>query len=182
MEIFTLLFIHEKDEEIGCVLENEIPDSMKDAHYKVKIAVTKNDLLATLCQCHTGGDKNGCVLCVYALPVLYQLTMLLDDGMAEHVLIELHSCWSSDLEVLVKKKKKDQMKEDIETLILHYGEYRIKMNITLSKLTIRDILHHVFSMETERNENKIPRPQEVQKLCALRDVNLRSIVSKAKER
>ena len=56
------------------------------------------------------------------------------------------------------------MKEDIETLVMHYGEDKIKLSIALSKM-----LHHVFAMGTERNKNKIPR------LCALRDVDLRSI-------
>ena len=51
------LFIHDKDDEMGIVLENTIPASMKDDEYEVKLALTSKDLIATKCQCHTGGDN-----------------------------------------------------------------------------------------------------------------------------
>ena len=164
MEKSASLFIHEKDGEIGLLLENEISTLIKDSQYKDKIPVTKDFLLTTSGQCHAGEDIDGHVLCVDALSVLFQLTMLLDDDIKEHALIELCLYWSSDLENIVKEEKNDQMKEDIETLMMHYGEDKIKLLIALSKM-----LHHVFAMGTERNKNKIPT------LCALRDVDLRSI-------
>ena len=92
---------------LALLLENEISTSIKDSQYKVKITVTKNILIATSRQCYAGEDINGHVPCVHALlSVLFQLTMLLDDNITEHALIELCLCWSSDLENIVRKGKK----------------------------------------------------------------------------
>ena len=114
MEQKASLFIHNKDGEMGMVLENKIPASMKDVEYDVSLAFTSKDLLATRCECQAGGEKSERVVCVHALPVLYQLTMLLDDGLAEHLLVELCSRWNTELEDLNEKEGKcEQLREDI---------------------------------------------------------------------
>ena len=89
------LFIHDKDGEMGLVLNNKVSASMKDTEYEVEIAFTKKEILATRCQCHAGGEKNERVVCVHNLPLIYQLNMLLDDGLAQHLLVELCSRWSA---------------------------------------------------------------------------------------
>ena len=88
MEHKAMIFRNKKDGEIGLSLTNKIAASMKDAEYEVRVAFTKNDLLATKCECKAGGDEMQRVVCVHTLPVIYQLTMLLDDGLSEHLLVE----------------------------------------------------------------------------------------------
>ena len=182
MEQKASLFVHEKDKEIGLVLENTIPASMKDSEYKVKLAFTKDELLASKCQCHAGGDNNQRVVCVHTLPVIYQLTMLLDDGLAEHLLIELCSRWDSELESLVETNGSlEQMKKDIKLLMRHNGESETKINRIMSKHTIHEILQAGYATGTEC-QKKIPRPPAARKLRPLRVKNFQSNVSKAKER
>ena len=71
MEQKVILFIYEKSKEVGLVLENQIPASMKDAEYQVVTVFTKSDLLATKCGCHAGGHKDERVVCVHTLLIIY---------------------------------------------------------------------------------------------------------------
>ena len=56
----VLLFIHEKDGEMGIILENSISMSMKDEEYRVELALTSKDPHATKCECHAGGVDEAC--------------------------------------------------------------------------------------------------------------------------
>ena len=182
MEQKASLFIDEKDGEVGLLLENDVPASMKDAQYKVKCAFTKDKLLACKCQCHAGGDKNQRVVCVHTLPVIYQLTMLLDDGLAEHLLIELCSRWDTDLEDIVEENDLfSQMRKDIKLLMRHNGDSEAKIKKVMSQPTIHDILQAGYATGTEC-QKKIPRPPAARKLRPLREKDFQSNVTKAKER
>ena len=134
----------------GVALENKIPASMKDTEYKVKVAFTKDNLLASRCECHAGGDEKQRVVCVHTLPVIYQLTMLLDDGLSEHLLIELCFRWDTELEEMVEKEGLfSQMKKDTKMLMRHNGESEMKIKNAMSKLTINDILRTSCATGTE---------------------------------
>ena len=183
MEQEATLFINEKDKSMGLVLENVIPASMKDAEYNVKTAFTKNELIACKCDCHAGGHNDERVVCVHILPLIYQLTMLLDDGLAEHLLIELCSRWDPELERNVTSSGKyDEVKNNIQVLMRHIGESNEKINRSMSKLTINEVLSSAYATGTERNKNRIPVPPDVKRLQALKDLCLESVVKKAKRR
>lgn len=91
--------------------------------------------------------------------------MLLDDGLAKHLLIELCSRWDSDLEILVQNDGHfEAMKQNIETLMRHNGESERKKNNAMSKLTIKEILSTVYATGTEQNKKGIPSQPEVKKV------------------
>ena len=183
MERSASLFIDNKNNEVGLVLNNTIPASMKDAEYDVTTAFTKNDLIAAKCDCHAGGHENGRVVCVHTLPVLYQLVMLLDDGLAEHLLIELCSRLDSELEQQMHSDGKfEEMKKNIEILMRHNGESERRILNATSKLTIKDLLSTLYATGTERNKTCIPSQPESKKLKALKDIDLSSVVNKVKRR
>lgn len=91
METTATTFIRNKEDNVGLVLNNKITASMKDVEYEVSTTFTKNDLLATKYGCHADSHDKERVLCVHTLPLIYQLIMFLDDGLAEHILVELCS-------------------------------------------------------------------------------------------
>ena len=92
------------------------------------MAVTSKKIIATRCQCHAGGEKEERVVCVHNLPLLYQLTLLLDDGLAEHLLVELCSRWCPEIEDLIKQNGKyDELKDDLVVLMRHNGEKEDKI-------------------------------------------------------
>ena len=90
--------------EIGLVLSNKVPASMKDADYNVTTAFTSNQIIATKCDCPAVCQNSKRVLCVHNLPLIYQMVVLLDDGLAKHLLIELCSQWHPGLENLVQEQ------------------------------------------------------------------------------
>lgn len=83
------------DGSIGMILKMKVPASMKTQVYETTIAITANDLLATECSCRSGSKDSDRVVCIHNLPVAYNVTELLYDGLAEHILLELASCISS---------------------------------------------------------------------------------------
>ena len=101
------------------MLENITPASMKDVEYNGTTAFTKNNLVACQCNYHSGGHNKEKVVYVQALPIIYQLIMLLGDKFAaEHFLIELCSRWNS----ITRSNKYHKAKQNIEILMRHICE------------------------------------------------------------
>ena len=170
--------------EIGIVLRNKIPASMKDISYDVQIAFTPSKLLATQCQCHAGGSgsANDRVVCVHNLPLIYQLVMLLDDGLAEHLLVELCSRWDDELERVVRcSGKLVEVHRNICCLMQAASVTEEEMNKATQQHTIAEMLNSVFSTGTERCKGS-PRPPPTKKLRQIRDITFLSNTTKAKNR
>ena len=79
---------------------------MKDAVYHSTVAFTCDKIQCAKCECQAGARSKERVLCIHNLPLIYQLVMLLDDGLAEHILIELCSRWDSGLEEKISREGK----------------------------------------------------------------------------
>ena len=80
-----------RDKTIGLVLENIVYASMKDAEYNISAAFTKKYLIACQCECHVGGHNNKRFFLYVCPPLIYQLTLLLDNRFAKHFLTDLCS-------------------------------------------------------------------------------------------
>ena len=78
--------------------------------------------------------------------------MLLDDGLAEHLLILLCSRWNTHLEEVVQEQGKfNEMKVNIQVLMRHMGENENKIKNTMSKHTINKMLSSAYATGTEKN-------------------------------
>ena len=166
MDQKACLFLHEKDGEMGMLLRNKISVSMKEVEYESSIAFTSKDIIATSCQCPAGGVDNERAVCVHNLPVMYQLVMLLDDVLAEHILVELCSRWNSDIEDCVKKDgKDDQLRNDIEVLMQQSGQSAERIKEAKEKQTIAEMLDTSYATSTQRSKKILP-PPDVKKLRA----------------
>lgn len=103
------LFCHKGD--VGIVLENDMPPSMKQEQYFTRIACTKDHLLCCECTCDCSGMCNtnklsDRVTCVHNLPLLFQLSREFDETMALHFLHHLATRWSNNIDECVKQKGK----------------------------------------------------------------------------
>ena len=76
------LLLH-NDATIGIHLKNKIPASMKDCLYDTEVIVSRDNLVSCRCNCKCGGENNKNIACVYVLPLAFQLSLLLSDGLAE---------------------------------------------------------------------------------------------------
>ena len=73
--------------------------SMKgETFYASTVAVTRQSLAATSCTCKAGSHGLQRSVCVHNLPLILQLVLLLVDGLANHILVELCHRWSEHLE------------------------------------------------------------------------------------
>ena len=84
------LIVHQG--EVGIHLLSEIPTSMKSSVYCSKIAATPTKILCCKCSCHCGGQGNKRILCVHNLPLLFLLTTLLFDALADNLLCDFAAC------------------------------------------------------------------------------------------
>ena len=153
---------------------------MKEAdQYETMIAFTSKEIIATKCQCCAGGECNERVVCVHNYPVLYQLVMLLDDGLLEHLLVELCSKWNTNIEECVEKDGKTvEVRDSIEILIMQDGQSEDNINVAKAKPTIAEMLALVYRYPKIK---KIPSSPDVKKLCPFQDIDLSSVVKKAKK-
>ena len=63
--------------------------SMRGCSYESCVSFTSSKLLCCKCNCPIGAQKDQCITCVHNLPVILKFAMLLMDGLAEHILLEL---------------------------------------------------------------------------------------------
>jgi len=71
-------------------MEGSVQASMKKCLYKTCLAFSVNDLLAYQCNFPSGAQGNDRHACVKKKKKAYQLALLLYDGLAYNLLMELH--------------------------------------------------------------------------------------------
>ena len=81
----------------GIEITSPMPASMKKMTYYPSIAATSNDILCCKCTCICGSQEDQQVVCVHNIPLLFLLTLLLFDHLAEHMLLELAACFNGDI-------------------------------------------------------------------------------------
>jgi hypothetical protein len=90
----------EYKDKIAIKIETQMKASMKKDVYDVTV-VFHEKILACKCGCKAGSSGQERVMCVHILPVVYQVTLLMYDGLAEHMLCELCNAWNTTYEEAV---------------------------------------------------------------------------------
>jgi len=81
-------------------INGRVHASMKKHDYATRVAFSANQLLCCKCNCPSGSENGNRHACVHSLAKLYQLVLLLYEGLAENILIELRVRLLPELEVL----------------------------------------------------------------------------------
>lgn len=84
------LVLHQ-DGDVGVWLGFNVPASMRKNIYSTEIVATANKLLGCKCTCQCGSQGEERIVCVHTLVVLYLLSMLIMEDLAESMLIALAS-------------------------------------------------------------------------------------------
>lgn len=162
-------------EQCCIVLENKVPASMKQVEYDVKVAFTHSEIVSCSCNCRAGGEskmKDRGVVCVHTLPLLYQLHILLIEGLAQHFLIELANIWDDRFDNIVKNKEK-KIKNEIRSLMRCDGMGEDDITKSFLNKSILEVLKS-FSVGTEKHKiNTLASPRKHQ-LIPLRKYDHRS--------
>ena len=77
-----------------------------DTFYASNVAVTDNDLCATSCTCKAGSHGLQKGFCVLILPLIFQLVVLLIDGLGNHILVDLCQHWNTHLQAKINDLEK----------------------------------------------------------------------------
>ena len=151
------------------------------AFYASSVAVTRNSLVATSCTCKAGSHGLERGVCVHNLPLILQLVLLLVDGLANHMLVELCQRWTSHLESKLDGLGKSEMtKKAILTLMKANGSEHTS---SLFHLSINEILKNRFDVGTEKPKTfNDPGEAREEDLVPLRLYDISSDTKKAKEK
>jgi DDE superfamily endonuclease len=150
---------------------------MKHEIYNVKVCFNKEKLVLCTCDCKAGGEKEEKIVCVHVLPVLYQLTLLLFDGLADSIIVALAHHWKRMLPKVFSDEILNEIKQNIITLIAASQEI---LPIECNNMTIEEILRK-FNVGTEKSKMPPPAPRNSETLGPLRDEDLRSIHKRASD-
>ena len=111
--------------------------------------------------------------------MLYQLTKLLHQGLAQHILIELYQRWNPSLEEFVKNNQ-DNVRNDIVTLMRADVVNKDSVCSAIGKKRIGEMLN-AFAVGTEESKLAIPKQPHPNELVPLQYLKLYSLPTKAKE-
>ena len=160
---------------IGIYLENNIPASMKACQYEPTVAFTSEGLLSCTCTCKCGGDHDDRIVCVHILPLIFQLAILLVDGLAENILLELRGRIKATDEsegLLGGNDATEKMKRSIFLLIAATGD----TSSFDSSSSIFDLLSH-FSVGTENRKKHNIGPPDPNLVGPIRNLNVKTLTS-----
>ena len=177
-ELFRLEDNEEDTDNIGIILQSTIEASMRHASYQASASITyKGDLAASCCTCKAGcarmSDRG---VCVHILPVLMQVTILLINGLAQNILVELSHRWNIDLEESIESAgKMDLVKKSILTLRSADGCDCVHHDIT--KTNVTDLLKE-YSVGTEKEKivHFLPSNDELIPLRKMKIVSTRKVL------
>ena len=141
----------------GLHINHTVKASMKKASYIVKTSFTSTDILAVSCECKAGSSANENVICVHILPVLLQLSLLIFDGLAEHMLCEIANDIPPDIDKLISVEEMNRLRDAI--IILKRANSDIDLDNTFKHLSIISLLTN-YNVGTQSSK-KGPGPPSI---------------------
>jgi hypothetical protein len=88
--------------ETGFLVVHKVKASMKQDIYDVKVCFTKSTVISCCCTCKCGGEGQQKILCIHILPILYQISLLVFEGLAKNILVELAAFVSKKANLLLR--------------------------------------------------------------------------------
>ena len=72
-------------------MNNLVPASMNQNKSDVLLAFSSDELMACKCDYKYRGEGGQKIICVHILPIIFQLSLLVVEGLAENILLELRA-------------------------------------------------------------------------------------------
>ena len=165
--------LFKSNDTIGISLSNLIPASMKDVEYDTSAVITANDLLACKCNCMCGAVGTERIVCIHVLPVIFGLSLLLVDGLAENILLEVCARFNNLNEADMSNDMITKMKKSLGILMLASGDSNLQNPNTKS---ICNMLSD-FQVGTERRKSAITGLPDPSMIGAIIDLPNERLVS-----
>ena len=168
--------IIEYDNNTGIHISHNIKASMKTTIYNIKVSFDSDNIISTSCTCKAGCSGSEKILCVHVLPILLQLSLLIFDGLGEHVLIELATDFNKSIEDGLSTDNYNKLRQSI--LLLRRANCDVDIKDLNNTTTILDLLK-LYSVGTENSKKGPGPPVDISKLGPIRDVVFTSPAIKA---
>jgi hypothetical protein len=162
-------------------VHHRVRASMRNEVYDADVCFDNKNIVGCGCNCKAGGENKEKVVCVHIPPIIYQMSLLLFDGLADNIIVELSHHWRNLSEKLHLLENKEiylqEVKKSILTII-SAGQQNLPED---DNLTIEQLLHN-FSVGTERARLVVHPPPSLDSMRPMRDLDMRSIHKRAKDR
>jgi len=185
--------VMDKDGNIGIRLGTDVPASMRKDIYQTEIVATAMDILGCKCSCKCGSQGNERIVCVHTIVVLYLLSVLLIEDLAESMLIALASRINGSIDSSEVEGEDQQwmwnmsnwneaetvsMKQSIITLMEAAGEYVPDANTKTIPELLQAFVVGTESRKKWKEKSKVPpKPSE---LGPIKDMEFMSTAKRAK--
>jgi hypothetical protein len=103
------------DNQPAILVSHGMKASMRKSNYRAVVCFNSDTVIACQCDCKAGAFVNGKVLCVHILPIIYQITFHLFNGLAEHIITEVANQWNR-LSVDMDEDMKNDVKHHLMIL------------------------------------------------------------------
>jgi hypothetical protein len=137
----------EYQEQPRLLLNHVVRSSMKQDEYKVSVCFSEETIVSCSCDCRAGSIGTGRVLCVHVLPVIYQMTLLIFDGLADNLLITIANNWDR----LSQGVDSTNMREIEDHILLLKSAATRQMNPNDDTLEL-DVLLEQYLVGTEKRK------------------------------
>jgi hypothetical protein len=175
--IYATGYIVLYEEQPALLLHHRVKASMKDQLYEVSVCFTEKTIISCQCSCKIGAMELERVMCVHVLPVIYQMTLMLFDGLADSCLIELANDWknieANGMTTTLKKEIKEYLLQ-LVTATRHY-------DISDDEKEVADILK-IILVGTEQAKKPTPPPKDPNLVGPLTELDLSSVEKQAERR
>ena len=142
---------------------------MKASVYRSEVVVTPTKIICCKCTCHCGSQGSERIICVHILPLLFLLTSLLFEALAENLLCDLAACLGGDIWDKDSWSNTDNatMKMSIVSLLEAAGEQVTSHDP--DRTSIEDLLENfLVGTETRKKwKQKIRTPPKPSDLCPI---------------
>ena len=153
---------------------------MKNSTYDVVVAFTSNTVVACSCTCKAGSNNNEKIICVHILPVIYQMTQIMFQGLNQHLLVKFTIFLKRSTDTIQTEHNNNTELLTAINFIIASDKGKL-LNTIIEHDNINGLLQSCYDVGTERRrlvtfDQNIPPP----KLGPLRELDLSSSVMKAK--
>jgi hypothetical protein len=164
-----------------CLLvHHRIRASMRQITYDISVAFDDEEIIACTCGCKSGGEGQQKIVCVHILPVIYEITLLLFDGLADNIVCEISHAWKniSSNNATINEEERKKIKSNLITIIT---ASQLNVPDDSDHLSIEELLDN-FNVGTERRKLAPQPPPNMSVLAPLRQLDVRSVNKRAHDR
>jgi hypothetical protein len=164
--------------ETALLVEHKVRASMKQELYDVTVCFTKQTVFACSCTCKCGGQGTEKILCIHVLPVMYQMSLLVFEGLAEHILVELAAFTSKKNESSITEEYVFDLLNLSSSFILCSTKTQPFIPERSGVAALKQLLH-IYSVGTSKSKKQPGEPTDREQLKSLRELDRRSSITKA---